>query len=174
MSFEKAEDIPLPPESSEPSGSRSLEDVMLMFKVLKESVEVMNQSVNAKLADMNDRITILDNNQKAFMPKNKKKDIGNILHKQKKEETDVKDIKTVVGEEKEEIHQVEDFVLKEQQELRDVEKTVLKEEEDLQKIQESITKDAEEVPKVEESTTKQKQELHQVGGEFLFYKGIKR
>ena len=63
----------------------------------------MNQSVNAKLADMNDRITILDNNQKAFMPK-QEKDIGNILHKQKKEETDVKDIKTVVGEEKEEIH----------------------------------------------------------------------
>ena len=87
--------------------------------------------------DLSQRITVLKI-IKSILPKQEKK--SEVFYRQREEEGDIKDFKTVVGEEKEELHQVEDCVLKDQEELRNVEKKVLKEEE-LQKVEESMEKE---------------------------------
>ena len=162
--------------SPRPSGSREQEDLTLMIKAFRDSMEAKldlhSQKLTALVAniprtdegfeDLSQRITVLKNHQKAFLPK-QEKEIGSLLHRQREEEGDVKDIKTVVGEEKEELHQVEDFVLKDQEELRNVEKKVLKEEEELQKVEESMEKEKQELYQVEDFILQRDETVKKLG-----------
>ncbi|KAF6069716.1 Reverse transcriptase (RNA-dependent DNA polymerase) family protein [Candida albicans] len=162
--------------SPRPSGSREQEDLTSMIKAFRDSMEAKldlhSQKLTALVAniprtdegfeDLSQRITVLKNHQKAFLPK-QEKEIGSLLHRQREEEGDVKDIKTVVGEEKEELHQVEDCVLKDQEELRNVEKKVLKEEEELQKVEESMEKEKQELYQVEDFILQRDETVKKLG-----------
>ncbi|KAF6063773.1 Integrase core domain family protein [Candida albicans] len=162
--------------SPRPSGSREQEDLTSMIKAFRDSMEAKldlhSQKLTALVAniprtdegfeDLSQRITVLKNHQKAFLPK-QEKEIGSLLHRQREEEGDIKDFKTVVGEEKEELHQVEDCVLKDQEELRNVEKKVLKEEEDLQKVEESMEKEKRELHQVEDFILQRDETVKKLG-----------